>query len=126
MCAIPLSNSSNPANAGERATDSRRRKSRAVLTYPGANLTYSQAMKSAQGAKLGTTTRITENDTRNPRIPERQFLAEFCNAPSMVLMSEVNLLRMRPTGVVSKNRSGARVILRINEMNREREACRLA
>lgn len=66
------------------------------------------------------------NDEVKSMMPEMQAFAEFCNAPSMVPMSEVKRLRMRPMGVVSKKRDGARVIRDSNDEKSERAALRLA
>lgn len=69
---------------------------------------YSHAMNSAKGAKLGTTTIMTENDATKLRagkpgqrlipkcketcsLPDIAARAEFWSAPSIVLRSLVNL-----------------------------------
>jgi hypothetical protein len=93
--------------------------------YGGAKRIYNHAMNSANGAKLGTTNSITPNDATKFKIPERQFLAEFWRASSMVLMSVVKRFKIRPMGVTSKNLAGARVIRRRRAMKRAREACKL-
>lgn len=87
---------------------------------------YSHAMKSAKGAKEGTTDMITENEMMKFSVPERAARPEACSAWSTVLMSDVKRFRMRPMGVTSKKRAGARDSRCNIRMNREREACRLA
>ena len=83
-------------------------------------------MKRAKGANVGTTTRMTEKEARKFNTPDRHCRAEFCKAPSTVLMSVVKRFRILPIGVTSKKRAGARVSLRRSEINSERDACRLA
>jgi hypothetical protein len=83
---------------------------------------YSQAMKRANGANVGRIAKITRNEATKFKIPNRQFLAEFCKAPSIVLISEVKRFRILPIGVTSKNREGARVNLVRSEIKRDREA----
>jgi hypothetical protein len=87
---------------------------------------YSHAMMRANGAKVGTTTMITPKDARKFKTPDNAARAEFCSALSTVLISEVNLLRILPIGVTSKNRVGALDSLLSNETNSERDAWRLA
>lgn len=87
---------------------------------------YNHAMMSANGAKVGTTTIITPKEERKLNIPDKAARAEFCNAPSRVLMSEVNRLRILPIGVTSKKRAGALDILFNNRINSDRDAWRLA
>jgi len=83
-------------------------------------------MTRANGPKPGTTTRMVMNDDVKSMIPERQAFAEFCKALSIVPTSEVKRLRMRPMGVISKKRDGARVILESSDENSDRAALRLA
>jgi hypothetical protein len=83
-------------------------------------------MKRAKGANFGTTNRITPNEAAKSRMPERQFLAEFCKAPSIVSMSLAKRFKILPIGVTSKNRAGALVNLRKRAMNKDRDACKLA
>jgi hypothetical protein len=87
---------------------------------------YSHAMKIANGANVGTTNIMTANEETKLRIPERQFLAEFCKAPSIVLISLVKRFKILPMGVTSKNRAGALVNLCKRVMNKDRDACKLA
>jgi hypothetical protein len=83
-------------------------------------------MNSAKGANGGMTTNITPKDARKFRTPDKADRAEFCNAPSTVLMSVVNRLRILPIGVTSKKRAGALDNLLSNVMKSERDAWRLA
>ena len=87
---------------------------------------YSHARKIANGANVGTTNRITANEETKFRMPERQFLAEFCKAPSIVLISVVKRFKILPIGVTSKKRAGALVNLSKRAMNKDRDAFKLA
>ena len=87
---------------------------------------YSHAIKIANGANVGTTNRMTPNEETKFRMPERQFLAEFCKAPSIVLISVVKRFKILPMGVTSKKRAGARVNLCKRALNKDRDACKLA
>ena len=69
---------------------------------------YSQAMKIAKGANCGITEMMKRKDAKNDRHPLRALFNEFCRFESTVFISDVNLFKIRPIGVVSKNRGGAR------------------
>ena len=87
---------------------------------------YSHAIKIANGANVGIINRMTVNEKTNSRMPERQFLAEFCKASSIVLISLVKRFKTLPIGVTSKKRAGALVNLCKRAMNKDRDACKLA
>ena len=87
---------------------------------------YNHAIKIAKGAKVGTTNRITPNEATKFRMPPRHSLAEFCKAPSIVLISVVNRFKILPIGVTSKKRAGALVNLCNRAINNDRDACKLA
>jgi hypothetical protein len=87
---------------------------------------YSHAIKIANGANVGTTNRMTLNEEMKFRVPERQFLAEFCKAPSIVLISVVKRFKILPMGVTSKKRAGALVNRCKRALNKDRDACKLA
>lgn len=115
-----------PANAGDKEIDSSLRRSRDALMNGIESRMYSQAMKRAKGEKAGTMMRMTENENRKFSVPESIACEEAPKAPSMVLMSEVNLFKIRPMGVTSKKRAGALTRRRNMALNSVREACRPA
>jgi hypothetical protein len=123
---IPFNNSSKPAKTGESEIDSNLRRSLDAWIYGKPSLMYIHAITIAKGANVGTTNKITQNEEAKDRMPERQFLAEFCKAPSIVLISVVKRFKILPMGVTSKKRAGALVNLSKRAMNKDRDACKLA
>jgi hypothetical protein len=78
---LTASNSSKPANVGERDVSSRRRRSLDARIYAGASLTYKYAMIIAKGKNEGTRTPITPKLLTNIRRPWSTDLAELFKAP---------------------------------------------